>query len=183
MKKTYLLPALLAFVPLAACGSEESSDAAVKSPAEITLAEAMESSSDVSGLVAAIREAGLGDIFSAPGGYTIIAPPNAVFAQLTQDGNEAVPPAVLAAMLREHMLPGQLDLASIRKAIAENDGKVSVNTMGSGMIDFTLDGEDVIAAHQDSGLKAKLTGSIVEANNGALLLADAALAAPPKKAE
>lgn len=183
MKTNYLMPAVLAFIPLAACGSDATSDAAARSPAEVTLTEAMESSPDVSGLVAAIREAGLGDIFSAPGGYTVIAPPNASFAQLTKDGDEAVPPAVLAAMLREHMLPGQLDIDAIRKAIAENGDKVSVKTMGTGMIDFSLDGEDVIGTHSGSGLKAKLTGSSIEANNGALLLADAALATPPTEAE
>jgi uncharacterized surface protein with fasciclin (FAS1) repeats len=178
MNKKIILPALLVVAPLAACGSEGSRDAQAATT-EVTLSEAMENAPDVSGLVAAIKEVGLTDLFAAPGGYTIVAPPNAAFYELTKDGDDAVPPAVLAAMLREHMLPGQLDLDAIRKAIADNGGKVSIATMGTGMIDFAIIGKDVIATHSDSGMKAKLTGSSIEANNGALLLADGALVAPP----
>ena len=180
MNKITILPVLLAIAPLSACGSESAPAAdAQADPASISLADAMAKSPDVSGLFAAIKEAGLSDIFSAPGGYTIIAPPNAAFADLTKDGDSPVPPAVLAGMLREHMLPGQLDIDAIRKAIADNGGKVSVRTMGSGMIAFSLEGDDVVATHSESGMKAKLSGSGIQANNGALLLADAALASPP----
>lgn len=182
MKKTIIAPALLALVSLAACGSDASGDANAATT-ELTLTEAMEQAPDVSGLLAAIRTAGLTDVFSAPGGYTVIAPPNAAFAELTGEGEDAVPPPVLAAMLREQMLPGQLDLDSIRQAIADNGGKISVATMGTGMIEFAIEGEDVVATHSDSGLKAKLTGSSVQASNGALLLADSVLVAPPQESQ
>ena len=183
MRKTFVLPALLAVFSLAACESEQATEANAAVTTDSSLSEAMEESPDVSGLVAAIKDAGLTDVFSAPVGYTVIAPPNAAFAEFEGEGDQAVPPAVVAAMLREHMLPGQFDLDAIRKAIADNGGKVSVATLGTGMIDFAMEGDDVVATHSDGGMKVRLTGSTIQANNGALLLADAALTQPPAQAQ
>ena len=183
MNKKLILPALLALIALAACDSEATSEANAAVTTDSTLAEALEQSPDMSGLMAAIEEAGLTGIFSAPGGYTLIAPPNAAFAELSGEGDEAVPPAVVAAMLREHMLPGQFDLDAIRRAIADNGGKVSVATLGTGMIDFAMESDDVVATHSDGGKKVRLTGSSIQANNGALVLVEAALTQPPAQAQ
>lgn len=182
MKKQIVLPAALALFALSACDSETgASTASGTELTDATLGEAMASEPQASGLVAAIDKAGLSEIFSAPAGYTVIAPPNEAFEGVG-DGTGGVPTAVLAAMLREHMLPGQLDIDAIRAAIGENGGKVTLATLGTGMIEFTLDGETVVATHVDSKQQVRLTGSGVQANNGALLLADGLLVAPPAPA-
>ena len=183
MKKAIILPAALALVSLAACNAESDAVAPGEtSVTDTTLGEAMAAEPQVSGLVDAIEQADLAQIFEAPAGYTVVAPPNEAFAQIGGESS-TVPPAILAAMLREHMLPGQLDIDAIRSAIGENGGKVTLATLGTGMIEFTLDGDTVVATHTDSQRKARLTGSGVQANNGALLLADGLLVEPPTPSE
>lgn len=179
MKNHIILPAAVALGLLSACSAESGNTSSGEAEvSDSTLGEVMAAEPQVSGLVAAIDKAGLAEIFAAPAGYTVIAPPNETLEGVGE-GEAAVAPAILAAMLREHMLPGQLDIAAIRAAIGENGGKVTLATLGTGMIEFTLDGDEVVATHTDSKQQVRLTGSDVQANNGALLLADGLLVAPP----
>ncbi|WP_435418346.1 fasciclin domain-containing protein [Parerythrobacter aurantius] len=184
MRKHATLAALLALAGLSACDAADDTDTTAVAGAtkvDTGLDEALKNSPDVSGLAAAMERAGLAGIFSSPGGYTVIAPPNSAFEELTAtgDGQDAVEPAILAAMMREYLLPGQLDLDAIGKAIDDNGGPITVATMGTGTIEFARDGEKIIATHSDGGTKAVLTGSSIQANNGALLLADGPLVAQP----
>lgn len=183
MKIALILPAALALGTLAACNAETDAVAlGENSVTDTTLGEAMAAEPRVSSLVEAVEQAGLAQIFEAPAGYTVVAPPNEAFAQIGGKSSP-VPPAILAAMLREHMLPGQLDIDAIRSAIGENGGKVTLATLGTGMIEFTFDGDTVVATHTDTQRKVRLTGSGVQANNGALLLADGLLVEPPTPSE
>jgi uncharacterized surface protein with fasciclin (FAS1) repeats len=178
MKLTFLAPLAMATGVLGACsdGADDATNDEARVEARIT--SVLANGDDLGILNKAFETTGLATLFDSPGAsYTILAPQDAAFSAVKTD--EDLPTPVLAAMLREHILPGHLDRASIVDAIEANGGPVTMNTVGTGMIEFSLDGETLTATHSNGGQPAKLSDSAGEAQNGVVLRVDSMLVTPP----
>jgi len=168
--------AALSLTPLAAC-SDNGSDASNTS-ADPLLSEAIGSTNDLSKFAEALKKTGLIGIFDGPASYTILAPDDGAFAKLEEADEplmEADQAAVLAAIVREHILPGAVTPNDIKAAVEASSSKSAIiTTMGSDGITFTLEGGRIVATSGD-GRRALLSASPIRAANGVVIPVDAVL--------
>lgn len=121
---------------------------------------------------------GLAGIFENRGSYTIIAPTDAAFAKLGDAGGALMQPdnrAALAALVREHIVPGALTTQDIAKAIdVSSDKSVKMRTMGSGDLIFRKAGSAIEVTSSD-GSTALLNNATVRAKGSVAITADSVL--------
>lgn len=126
----------------------------------------------------ALTSTGLATIFDGKGSYTVIAPNDAAFAKLGDAGKGLMEPeqrTALAAVLRDHIVPGELAAADIGRAIdAADDKSVKMRTMGAGDITFRKSGTGIQVTASD-GTSAMLSGPEVRANGSVAIPADGVL--------
>jgi len=181
LQRSLAIAAAAALLPLGACSKEsdkaDTEKMAAPEPSGDTLAEAMSKQDDLSTLSGALRDTGLSQVFDNAGSYTIFAPTNAAFDKLGEAGKglrQADQRAVLAAVLRDHIVPGYLTPDDIGTAIDAQGGRVKVQTMGNHKLTFTRDGDAYRVAAED-GSSAKITGDAVTASNGVAIPLDGVL--------
>ena len=141
MRKMYLvLSTLLAFVsalifnPLAYAGHHEKGEMTPKTVVELAVgAEA------TSTLVAAVKAAGLVDVLSGAGPFTVLAPTNEAFAKLPEGALEGLlaDPEALAGILKAHVIAGKAKAEAVvtldkvetlngTYSVKVSDGKVAI---------------------------------------------------------
>ncbi len=181
LHRSLAIGAAIALLPLAACsdssGKADGDKAAASAPSGDTLAEAMSKQESLSTLGAALRDTGLSQLFDNAGSYTIFAPTNDAFAKLGDAGKALRQPdqrAVLAAVLRDHIVPGYLTPDDIGAAIDAQGGRVKVQTMGDHQLTFTRDGEGYRVVAED-GSSAAIAGKATTAGNGVAIPLDGVL--------
>lgn len=174
--------AALALIPLGACSDDGGNAAGSEDgPVERSLTTALAGAGELSRVNEAVDEAGLAGVFQGAGSYTVLAPTDAAFDALGDDGQVLTRPegrAVLVAILRDHVVPGHLMPEAIRTAIERQGGPVEMRTLGEGTVAFSLDGER-IAVTGPGGVPAHLSGEPLVARNGVVLPVDALLKQPP----
>lgn len=146
-------------------------------PSGRTLAETIAKTSDLSTVAGALRDTGLSDVLDSAGSYTILAPNNAAFAKLGSAGKALSDPgnrAQMAAVLRDHIVPGYLTPADIQSAIDAQHGEAKAKTMGDHQLKFTRDGDRIRVANED-GSTAMIAGSEIKASNGVAIPIDGVL--------
>ena len=113
--------------------------------------------------------------------YTVFIPTNAAFEALGEQGGALIEDpqyrAVVAAVLRNHMVPGVLDRAAIDKAIADGGGEAAVANFGGGVLVLSRE-EDRLVVRDASGRKAALDGKVTRVGKGALIAIDTVLVDP-----
>ena len=113
---------------------------------------------------------------SAP--YTLLAPDDDAFGALGETGKTLQAPengAAMAAILRDHILPGYLTVADIEAALKASGGDpVTMKTMGGKVLSFTREGEALVVSTPD-GARAKVDGAALRASNGVVIPLDAVL--------
>jgi uncharacterized surface protein with fasciclin (FAS1) repeats len=181
LRRSMAIAAVTVLLPLGACSKEpdkaDSAKTATPEPSGDTLAEAMSKHNDLSTLSAALRDTGLSQVFDNAGSYTIFAPTNVAFDKLGAPGKDLRQPeqrAVLAAVLRDHIVPGYLTPDDIGTAIDAQGGRVKVQTMGNHKLTFTRDGDAYRVAAED-GSTGKIAGDAVTASNGVAIPLDGVL--------
>ena len=130
----------------------------------------------------ALDDTGLESVLDGKGSYTLLAPTDKAFDalgddkdRLTGDGQKPL----LAAVLRDHLVPGVMTPDSIRDAIAQAGGSVSMRTLGSGSVSFAeKDGELVITGAD--GKTAHIAGTAYATSNGVLIPVDSLLVGLPE---
>lgn len=172
--------AVMGMVPLAACTDDAGEEAAAPAKNDGDLALALAGADDLSQFSAALTGAGLAGVFKGPGDYTVLAPDNAAFDKLGDTGKQLQQPdqqAILAAILREHILPGAMTREDIAQALDNAQGKpVTVATMGSGAVQFSKEGDTIIATGAD-GSRATLSADAIKGTNGVAIPIDGLLKA------
>lgn len=165
-------------VPAGAC-SDSGPDEAEASVGNETLAAALADGDDTGAMSEALQETGLAQIFDGSAAYTVLAPSDASIDAIAGLGDmpEVDRNAVLAAILREHVLPGALTPEDIENAIEVQDGQVSIQTMGDGMMRFAMQG-DRLTVTDDNGRTATVSGAPVLASNGVVIPIDVVLKQP-----
>ncbi|WP_172799858.1 fasciclin domain-containing protein [Croceicoccus bisphenolivorans] len=173
-----MLAASLAFaLPLAACsGSEEA--ATGETVSNDTLASELADAGSLSTVSSALNDTGLAQVFDGSASYTLLAPTDDAFAAIA-DQKLADPEnrALLAEVLRDHVLPGAFSESDIAKAIEASGGPVEMTTMGDTTVTFSMEGETLTVTGED-GNSAHVSAQPVLATNGAAMPIDAVLRKP-----
>lgn len=160
----------------AAPTAEASGTSAVKT--EATLAQALAENPQFSTAAAAFKDTGMEGVLAGKASYTLFAPTNAAFEATGDAGKALMQPeqrAALAALLREHIVPGQMTADDLGKALDAAKGKaLKLRTVGKGTLSVTRDGSAIVVAGPD-GQKGKLTSDSARAKNGAALGVDTVL--------
>lgn len=126
----------------------------------------------------AIQETGLQGVFGGKAHYTLLAPTDAAFASLGAKGAALQQPeqrAALAALLRSHLVPGDVTAADIGSALDNASGKpLKLHAMDKSTLTLTREGGKVVVTAPD-GAKAALTSDSAKARNGSAIGVDAVL--------
>ncbi len=182
MRNTTLAISVAASLALAlgACSKESDTPAgtAAGETSGASLAGALNQAGGMATIGTALTATGLATIFDGKGSYTVIAPNDAAFAKLGEAGKglmEAEQRSALAAVLRDHIVPGQLTAADIGKAIdAADDKTVKMRTMGAGDLTFRKSGTGIQVTASD-GATAMLAGAEVKAKGSVAIPTDGVL--------
>ena len=170
--------ACAAVLALPGCKQAETADTPSSQPSDKTLAASLAGTSDLSTVSGALKDTGLSQVFDGAAPYTILAPTDSAFAKLGPAGADLRQPeqrAALAALLRDHIVPGYLTPGDINQALDRAAGNsVKMKTMGGHLVTFSHAGK-VLTVTQEDGSRADIAGDAVLAGNGVALPVDAVL--------
>jgi uncharacterized surface protein with fasciclin (FAS1) repeats len=172
--------AAASLIALGACSDSSkgaNKTSASSTPSGQTLAQAIAGTGDLSTVSGALKDTGLSQVFDGAGSYTILAPDNAAFAKLGDAGRTLIAPdnrSQMAAVLRDHIVPGFLTLADIQSAIDARHGVAKIATMGNHELKFTHSGSGLKITNED-GSEAMIAGDAIKAGNGVAIPIDGVL--------
>ncbi|WP_265569516.1 fasciclin domain-containing protein [Sphingomicrobium nitratireducens] len=172
----FMIMAASAALALGACSDQTPAQEAPTS---------VEADADLSDLVGkdgkfgeAIEAAGLGDVLSGVGPYTVLAPSDAAFdalpagafdALMAEDAREQ-----LGQVLSYHIMPGTILAEDIGKAIDAGGGSATLPTLGPDTLTAKRDGEAIVLT-DGAGGEVRITESDVEGSNGVVHRVDGVL--------
>ncbi|TRO65371.1 fasciclin domain-containing protein [Christiangramia sabulilitoris] len=132
-------------------------------------------SNDHTTLVAAVKAAGLVDVLSSDGPFTVFAPTNAAFEALPAGTVESLlkeeNKKKLQAVLTYHVLAGDYKAADIVAAIKKGNGKATFKTVSGSDVTAMLDG-DKVKLKDAAGNVATVTIADVNQSNGVIHVID-----------
>jgi len=173
----------LSLAGMSACSSGDGEPGTTdESQVDQTLADIVGDTADLSAVTTALDDTGLEGVLDGPASYTFFAPTDKAFEALGKDGERLTgdgQEALLAAVLRDHLVPGALTPDAIREAIKQAGGKVTMRTLGTGALSFTEEGDSLVVSGPD-GTKAHIAGTSRVANNGVLIPLDGLLVKLPE---
>ncbi len=121
--------------------------------------------------VAAIKAAGLSDILSGSGPFTVFAPTNNAFNKLPKgtvnmllktENKEA-----LTKVLTNHIVPSKINSAELISMITKKGGSFKVNTMQGGQLTFMLKAQNIFITDDKGGI-SKIVIADVNQSNGVI---------------
>lgn len=146
--------------------------------AQKTVVDVAVGSKDHTTLVAAVKAADLVATLQSAGPFTVFAPTNAAFAKLPAGTVENLlkpeNKATLAKILTYHVVAGNLDAATVVKAITEGKGKAVVKTVSGGSLTASLKNGKVILT-DETGATVTVTATDLKAGNGVIHVIDGVL--------
>lgn len=170
---------------LTACSGGDETNGAADEAAETevsdeTLANLVAGNADLATASQSLVDTGLTQVFEGAAAYTFLAPTDQAFDALGEasaDLRSAEQRPAMAAILRDHIVPGYLTPDDIRNAIelADDEG-VKMKTMGGHTLAFTADG-DAITVTAEDGATARFAGDALRARNGVAIPLDSVLKA------
>jgi uncharacterized surface protein with fasciclin (FAS1) repeats len=150
----------------------------ISASAQKTVVDVAVGSKDHSTLVAAVKAADLVATLQSAGPFTVFAPTNNAFAKLPKGTVENLlkpeNKATLAKILTYHVVAGNLDAASVLKAIKDGMGKVTLKTVSGGALTASLKEGKVILTDEKGGI-ATVTATDLKAGNGVIHVIDTVL--------
>lgn len=173
------LIAIAGAVTLAACSAQDEGEqpvAAKSQSANGTVAATVAASGDHRDLAMALTDTQLAPVLDGKGVYTLLAPSDAAFAKLGSKGEalgEKENRPLMIAILRAHVLPGQVTPEAIDKAIEREKGPVEMRTMAGGTVRFSKTERGI--AVSNGSATASLMGASQIGSNGAVLPIDGVL--------
>jgi uncharacterized surface protein with fasciclin (FAS1) repeats len=133
-----------------------------------TIVALAQGNADLSTLVAAVTAAGLGETLSGAGPFTVFAPTNAAFAKVDKAALDGLmkPEAKdkLAALLKYHVVAGNVKAADVVKMITDGKGTATIKTLG-GELKASMAGDKVVLTDAKGG-KSTITATDIAASNG-----------------
>ncbi len=144
---------LLSSLGLSACSSSEDTPEAAAVPSAQSVAALIADADNLTTVAGALEKTGLASVFDGKASYTLLAPEDTAFTALGESGEsltDGSDNAALAALLKEHMLPGYVTLDDLAAAIdASDDGSVSMPNLAGEELTFTREGEAIMVAAPD----------------------------------
>jgi uncharacterized surface protein with fasciclin (FAS1) repeats len=135
-------------------------------------------SADHTTLVAAVKAAGLVEMLSGAGPFTVFAPVNSAFAALPAGTVETLlkpeNKATLVKILTYHVVAGNVSSKDVVKAIKKGNGKATFKTVAGGTLTAMLDGGKVVLMDEKGG-KSTVTIADVKQSNGVIHVVDSVL--------
>ena len=204
MKPILILMAGTAMLSLAACSSEapapEATDTAETMPmdampsgaaaagnsmvggaemfADKPIATNASAAPNLSTLVAAVTQAGLGETLSGPGPFTVFAPTNDAFGKVDKATLDSLmtdaKKADLTKVLTYHVVSGKMTAADLAAKIAAGGGKATLKTVEGGDLTLTMEGDKVKVAGM-GGSTAWVSQADVMQSNGVVHVVDGVL--------
>ena len=136
-------------------------------------------SKDHTTLVAAVKAAGLVDALKGKGPLTVFAPVNSAFSALPEGTVEALlkpeNKSKLAAVLTYHVVAGNYDMVTLKKAIKAGHGKATLKTLAGGTITARMNGMNNIQIVDAGGNVANISTYDVRQSNGVIQVIDRVL--------
>jgi transforming growth factor-beta-induced protein len=124
-------------------------DSVILPPKQPTIVELAAGNEDFSTLVTLVKHAGLVDVLSSEGPFTVFAPNNAAFAKLPQETVDALLSDAgkeqLTAILKYHVVPGNVKAADVVKVKAAKTAQGQSVTVKVENGKVFIDGAQVIA--------------------------------------
>jgi len=143
--------------------------------AQKTIVDIAVGSKDHTTLVAAVTAADLVAVLQGAGPFTVFAPVNAAFGKLPEGTVTTLlkveNKAALAKVLTYHVVAGNLDAATVVKAITDGGGKVEVTTVSGGKLTVSLKDGKVILTDENGGVATVLVTDL-KADNGVIHVID-----------
>ena len=181
MRSTFAAIALLALVAIPATSRAQADMKMVGGAAMYPTKDIIDNavnSKDHTTLVAAVKAAGLVETLKGPGPFTVFAPTNEAFAALpagTVD-NLLKPEnkAALTSILTYHVVSGDMNSATIAKAIKDGHGTAELKTVQGGKLWAMMKGKDLMIK-DEKGNVAKVTIADVKQSNGEIHVIDKVL--------
>ncbi len=141
-----------------------------------TIVENAVNSKDHTTLVAAVKAAGLVDVLSSKGPFTVFAPVNSAFAMLP-DGtvDTLLKPEnkeMLTKILTYHVVAGRLDSTELKKRIRMGGGKAMLKTVSGGTLWISMNGPANIVLTDEMGNMANIPTYDVYQSNGVIHVID-----------
>lgn len=167
---------------VAACsgGDEAGEQAAQTEVSDETLATLVAGDANLATASQALEETGLAQVFEGVAAYTFLAPTDEAFDRLGEASADLRSPEqrpAMAAILRDHIVPGYLTPDDIRNAIElSDDDRVEMRTTGGHVLTFTADSDAITVAAED-GATAQFAGEALRARNGVAIPLDGVLKA------
>ena len=167
---------------VAACsgGDEAGEQAAQTEVSDETLATLVAGDANLATASQALEETSLAHVFEGVAAYTFLAPTDEAFDRLGEASADLRSPEqrpAMAAILRDHIVPGYLTPDDIRNAIElSDDDRVEMRTTGGHVLTFTADSDAITVAAED-GATAQFAGEALRARNGVAIPLDGVLKA------
>ena len=143
--------------------------------AQKTIVDVAVGSADHTTLVAAVTAADLVATLQSAGPFTVFAPVNAAFAKLPAGTVEtllkAENKATLAKILTYHVVAGNLNAATVVKAITDAKGSLSIKTVSGGTLVASIKNGKVILTDENGGV-ATVIATDLGASNGVIHVID-----------
>lgn len=153
--------------PSAQASSGAASEAVV--PSSQSLPDALDDADGLQTVAEAIKKTGLTGIFAGNASYTLLAPEDDAFEALGDTGKALVDGddnAALAALLKDHMLPGYVTPDDIATAIdGSSSGQVVMPSLSGEELTFSKNDDGSIAVSAPDGSQATLDGEAVTGEN------------------
>lgn len=122
-------------------------------------------------LMAAIRVADLEDILSFDGPFTVFAPSNVAFDNLSEfNVNSFLNPEnkkEVYSLLTHHIVAGNISASKILRAMCQGNGTASFTTVLGDELVATMDGTDIVLT-DEFGNTAKITNADANQCNGVI---------------
>jgi uncharacterized surface protein with fasciclin (FAS1) repeats len=200
MKTSLLAAALLAAFTLTACAADTTADATASGDADQSTAQAAMpettgdatadaatagdvvdaaiASPDHTTLVAAVQAAGLVDTLKGPGPFTVFAPTDAAFGKLPAGAVDGLLAPErrddLTAVLTYHVVPGNVDAATLVGLIEAGGGSATLSTVQGGTLTARADGGTVTLTDAQGGVST-VTAADLRQSNGVIHVVDTVL--------
>lgn len=143
--------------------------------AQKTVVDVAVGSKDHTTLVAAVIAAGLVETLQGEGKFTVFAPVNSAFEKLPAGTVETLlkpeNKAALSKILTYHVIAGNLDAATVVKAIEAGKGKATVKTVSGGALTASLKDGKVILTDENGGV-ATVVATDLKSGNGVVHVID-----------
>jgi uncharacterized surface protein with fasciclin (FAS1) repeats len=136
-------------------------------PSKTIVANAV-NSADHTTLVAAVKAAGLVDTLNSAGPFTVFAPTNAAFDQLSAGTVDTLlkpeNKSMLTRVLTYHVLAGKYDSKALAQLIKKGRGKASLKTVSGGTLWVMMDGDNIVLRDAKGGTSTVTTANVYQSN-------------------